>query len=108
MRQRSQKHPPPVRQAKLPQPRFFWARTGTRDCWGNRRRISRLAAREIVPMSRLRRTVAERLVEAHRTAALLTTFNEVDMTQVMAFRREYGEAFPGESTKSNWDSCRSL
>jgi 2-oxoglutarate dehydrogenase E2 component (dihydrolipoamide succinyltransferase) len=48
---------------------------------------------EVVPMSRLRRTVAERLVEAQRNAALLTTFNEVDMTQVMALRKQYGEAF---------------
>jgi 2-oxoglutarate dehydrogenase E2 component (dihydrolipoamide succinyltransferase) len=48
---------------------------------------------EIVPMSRLRRTVAERLVEAQRNAALLTTFNEIDMTEVMQFRKGYGEAF---------------
>ncbi len=48
---------------------------------------------EVVPMSRLRRTVAERLVEAQRNAALLTTFNEIDMTGVMALRKEYGEAF---------------
>jgi len=48
---------------------------------------------EIVPMSRLRRTVAERLVEAQRNAALLTTFNEIDMAEVMQFRKEYGEAF---------------
>jgi len=48
---------------------------------------------EIVPMSRLRRTVAERLVEAQRNAALLTTFNEVDMTNVMALRKQYGEEF---------------
>ncbi len=48
---------------------------------------------EIVPMSRLRRTVAERLVEAQHTAALLTTFNEIDMTRVMALRKEHGEAF---------------
>ena len=44
-------------------------------------------------MSRLRRTVAERLVEAQRNAALLTTFNEVDMTNVMALRKQYGEEF---------------
>ena len=44
-------------------------------------------------MSRLRRTVATRLVQAQQTAALLTTFNEVDMSSVMALRREYGEAF---------------
>ncbi|HZL42825.1 MAG TPA: dihydrolipoyllysine-residue succinyltransferase [Verrucomicrobiae bacterium] len=48
---------------------------------------------EVVPMSRLRRTVAERLVEAHRNAALLTTFNEIDMAQVMALRKQHGEVF---------------
>jgi 2-oxoglutarate dehydrogenase E2 component (dihydrolipoamide succinyltransferase) len=48
---------------------------------------------EIVPMSKLRRTVAERLVEAQHTAALLTTFNEIDMSSVMALRKEHGEAF---------------
>jgi 2-oxoglutarate dehydrogenase E2 component (dihydrolipoamide succinyltransferase) len=48
---------------------------------------------ETVPMSRLRRTVAERLVEAQHTAALLTTFNEVDMTNVIGLRKEYGEGF---------------
>jgi 2-oxoglutarate dehydrogenase E2 component (dihydrolipoamide succinyltransferase) len=48
---------------------------------------------EVVPMSRLRRTVAEHLVEAQRNAALLTTFNEIDMTGVMAMRKEYGEMF---------------
>jgi len=48
---------------------------------------------ETVPMSRLRRTVAERLVAAQHAAALLTTFNEVDMTNVMALRKQYGEEF---------------
>lgn len=48
---------------------------------------------EVVPMSKLRRTVAERLVEAQRNAALLTTFNEIDMSGVMALRKEYGEVF---------------
>jgi 2-oxoglutarate dehydrogenase E2 component (dihydrolipoamide succinyltransferase) len=48
---------------------------------------------EVVPMSRLRRTVAERLVQAQHTAALLTTFNEIDMTSVIALRKEYGESF---------------
>ena len=48
---------------------------------------------EVVPMSRLRRTVAERLVQAQHTAALLTTFNELDMSAVMALRKEYGESF---------------
>ena len=48
---------------------------------------------EVVPMSKLRRVVAERLVEAQHTAALLTTFNEIDMSGVMALRKEHGEAF---------------
>jgi 2-oxoglutarate dehydrogenase E2 component (dihydrolipoamide succinyltransferase) len=48
---------------------------------------------EVVPMTRLRRTVAERLVQAQHSAALLTTFNEVDMTNVMSLRKEYGEVF---------------
>ena len=50
-------------------------------------------AEESVPMSPLRRTVAQRLVEAHQNAALLTTFNEIDMSEVIALRKEYGEAF---------------
>jgi 2-oxoglutarate dehydrogenase E2 component (dihydrolipoamide succinyltransferase) len=48
---------------------------------------------EVVPMNKLRRTVAERLVEAQHNAALLTTFNEIDMSSVMALRKEHGEAF---------------
>jgi 2-oxoglutarate dehydrogenase E2 component (dihydrolipoamide succinyltransferase) len=48
---------------------------------------------EVVPMSKLRRTVAERLVEAQHNAALLTTFNEIDMSSVMTLRKEHGEAF---------------
>ena len=48
---------------------------------------------EVIPMSRLRRTVAERLVQAQQAAALLTTFNEIDMSAVMALRKEYGDAF---------------
>lgn len=48
---------------------------------------------EIVPMSRLRRTVAERLVQAQHSAALLTTFNEIDMGATVALRKEHGPAF---------------
>lgn len=44
-------------------------------------------------MSRLRRTIANRLVEAQQTAALLTTFNEVDMSGVMEIRDKYKEKF---------------
>lgn len=48
---------------------------------------------EAVPMSMLRRRVAERLVQAQQTAALLTTFNEIDMTEVMELRKRHQEAF---------------
>ncbi len=48
---------------------------------------------EIVPMTTLRRRIAERLVEAQQTAALLTTFNEVDMTNVKQLREDYQDAF---------------
>src|SRR6185369_5651259 len=48
---------------------------------------------EVVPMTRLRRTVAERLVQAQHNAALLTTFNEVDMSAIMALRKQYGDTF---------------
>jgi 2-oxoglutarate dehydrogenase E2 component (dihydrolipoamide succinyltransferase) len=46
-----------------------------------------------VPMTRLRARIAERLVEAQQTAAMLTTFNEVDMAAVMALRRQYKARF---------------
>jgi 2-oxoglutarate dehydrogenase E2 component (dihydrolipoamide succinyltransferase) len=46
-----------------------------------------------VRMTRLRRTIAARLKEAQNTAAMLTTFNEVDMSAAMALRNEYREAF---------------
>ena len=46
-----------------------------------------------VPMSRLRARIAQRLVEAQATAALLTTFNEIDMHALMALRARYKEAF---------------
>ena len=46
-----------------------------------------------VPMSNLRARIAERLVQAQHTAAILTTFNEVDMSAVMAVRAKYKESF---------------
>jgi len=53
-----------------------------------------VSARErVVAMTSLRRTVARRLVEAQHTAAILTTFNEVDMSRVLALRDQHGEAF---------------
>lgn len=46
-----------------------------------------------VKMSPLRRTIARRLVEAQQTAAMLTTFNEVDMSRVIGLRKSYQDAF---------------
>ncbi|HJT14094.1 MAG TPA: 2-oxoglutarate dehydrogenase complex dihydrolipoyllysine-residue succinyltransferase [Dongiaceae bacterium] len=51
------------------------------------------ANEERVPMSRLRRRIAERLKQAQNTAAMLTTFNEVDMGAVMALREQYKDSF---------------
>ena len=48
---------------------------------------------EAVPMSLLRRRIAERLVQAQQTAALLTTFNEIDMSAVGALRHTHQDAF---------------
>ena len=46
-----------------------------------------------VPMTRLRARIAERMVQAQSTAAMLTTFNEIDLTQVISMRNRYKEAF---------------
>ena len=51
------------------------------------------AGEQRVRMTRLRRTIAARLKEAQNNAAMLTTFNEVDMSAVMAMRSEYRDAF---------------
>ncbi|WP_373604244.1 2-oxoglutarate dehydrogenase complex dihydrolipoyllysine-residue succinyltransferase [Aggregatibacter sp. HMT-949] len=46
-----------------------------------------------VPMTRLRKRIAERLLEAKNSTAMLTTFNEVDMQPIMSLRKQYGEKF---------------
>jgi 2-oxoglutarate dehydrogenase E2 component (dihydrolipoamide succinyltransferase) len=51
------------------------------------------AREERVRMTKLRQTIARRLKDAQNTAAMLTTFNEVDMTEVMAMRARYKDAF---------------
>ncbi|MGJ8621744.1 MAG: 2-oxoglutarate dehydrogenase complex dihydrolipoyllysine-residue succinyltransferase [Yoonia sp.] len=48
---------------------------------------------ERVKMTRLRQTIAKRLKDSQNTAAMLTTYNEVDMTEVMALRNEYKDLF---------------
>jgi 2-oxoglutarate dehydrogenase E2 component (dihydrolipoamide succinyltransferase) len=72
-------------------------RTGTSDDGGDVEELpSGLAdsrSEKRVPMTRMRTRIAERLVEAQQTAAMLTTFNEVDLTEVMALRARYKEAF---------------
>ena len=47
----------------------------------------------VVPMNRIRQRIAERLVHAQHTAAILTTFNEIDMTRVMELRARYKDSF---------------
>ncbi len=54
---------------------------------------SRASEEERVRMTRLRQRIAERLKDAQNTAAMLTTFNEVDMSQVMALRSQHKETF---------------
>lgn len=56
---------------------------------GERREIRR-------KMSKIRQVIARRLVEAQQTTAMLTTFNEIDMSQVIALREKYKEAFVKE------------
>ncbi|MEO0945856.1 MAG: 2-oxoglutarate dehydrogenase complex dihydrolipoyllysine-residue succinyltransferase, partial [Pseudomonadota bacterium] len=51
------------------------------------------AREERVKMTRLRQTIARRLKDSQNTAAMLTTYNEVDMTEVMALRKEYKDLF---------------
>lgn len=51
---------------------------------------------EIVPMSAIRRRIAERLVEAQQKSALLTTFNQIDMFAVMELRNKHRERFENE------------
>jgi 2-oxoglutarate dehydrogenase E2 component (dihydrolipoamide succinyltransferase) len=55
--------------------------------------IGLLRTEKRVPMTRLRARIAERLVDAQQSAAMLTTFNEVDLTEVMALRKRYRDSF---------------
>jgi 2-oxoglutarate dehydrogenase E2 component (dihydrolipoamide succinyltransferase) len=73
--------PQPVASAPLPAP----AKPAPRKSSGG--------LEEIVPMTPIRRKIAERLVMAQQQAALLTTFNEIDMSTVMDLRRRVGERF---------------
>lgn len=46
-----------------------------------------------VPMSRMRIKIGERLKDAQNSTAMLTTFNEIDMSSIINIRKEFGEAF---------------
>jgi 2-oxoglutarate dehydrogenase E2 component (dihydrolipoamide succinyltransferase) len=70
--------------AKMPKPAPAARPTGPR---------AQAKREERVAMSRLRRTIALRLKESQNTAAQLTTFNEVDMSHIMALRAEYKDSF---------------
>jgi len=59
-------------------------------------RVTGMRPEQRVPMSRLRQRVAERLVQSQRTAAILTTFNEVNMQPVLELRRRHQERFEKE------------
>src|SRR5207253_4092525 len=76
-------------QAKAPAPEQKAPPPGPRPAPGN------IGERkeERVRMSRLRQTIARRLKEAQNTAAMLTTFNDVDMTAVIEARRRYKDLF---------------
>jgi 2-oxoglutarate dehydrogenase E2 component (dihydrolipoamide succinyltransferase) len=68
---------------------------GTRSNEAGRQPENARGAREekVIPMTMLRRTVARRLVEARQQMAMLTTFNEVDMSDVLATRQEHQQRF---------------
>ncbi len=73
--------PPPVAERALP------AQPLAQALQSEQRREERIR------MSRRRQTIARRLVEAQQTAAMLTTFNEVDMSEIIALRKRYRETF---------------
>ncbi|HTQ98935.1 MAG TPA: 2-oxoglutarate dehydrogenase complex dihydrolipoyllysine-residue succinyltransferase, partial [Candidatus Acidoferrum sp.] len=77
---------PPVASAKAAAPEAAKPVTAVEAPQGTR-------AEQRVPMTRLRAKIAERLLEATQTTAMLTTFNEVNMAEVMALRTKYKEAF---------------
>ena len=59
----------------------------------NSRNEDNVSLEERIPMSRLRQAIARRLKEAQNTAAMLTTYNEVDMSALMEMRKNYQESF---------------
>jgi len=76
--------PAPVMVQRAPQPQAATVSSGSR---------ARAHEEERVRMTRLRQRIAERLKDAQNTAAMLTTFNEVDMSQITALRAQHKESF---------------
>ncbi len=74
---RSESTPAPTKASPPPAPALTFDADGTRR----------------TPMSKMRASIAKRLVEAQHTAAILTTFNEVDLSEIMALRAKYKDTF---------------
>ena len=83
---------PPARVPEMPRPEKEKPEMGP-PARGQARPVEAGRPEERIRMSRRRRTIAARLVEAQHAAAMLTTFNEADMTAVMELRRRRKEAF---------------
>ena len=77
------------------------------DTPGPSERKIKYGQEERIKMTRLRLTIAKRLKQAQENAALLTTFNEVDMTNIMEMRKEISKIFK-VVMELNWASCLSL
>ncbi len=80
-----QQTPPSKESAKQPEPQKALAIAVNSDSLQRETRVEK--------MSRMRRTIATRLVTAKNSTAMLTTFNEVDLTEIMAMRKKYQEKF---------------
>lgn len=77
---------------KTSRPAIF-AQSEPKSAVENSSEISAYRTEKRVPMTRLRKRIAERLLEAKNNTAMLTTFNEVDMQPIMDLRKKYGEKF---------------
>lgn len=91
--EQTQKQAASVPQQTLPVPTSGSLETGANELTTGFAAARPDRIEEVKPLSMIRRTIAARLVQAQQTAALLTTFNEVDMQPVMDLRQKYREAF---------------
>lgn len=86
---------PASRPSSVSRPSALTPSTSSTSSQPKQELVTQMTQREekTIPMSMIRRTIANRLVEAQQNAALLTTFNEIDMKPVMELRTRYKEAF---------------